>query len=179
MEIFKFFESKQLSNWGINSNKWIKNARKMRRKLVFLLVDTLMKLWDDIVRFQNVLYKLWKYFHFKLSYVKNVYQKIDSLQKKYNEKELWESVKSVTIEEKSKEFEIEESFLTDERIYYEPDLLKNESSEEIKEVEVESIRSSLLDQAVFKEELADYNNEIRFKRDCIELLYKWLNNKIN
>ena len=176
---FKFFESKQLSNWGISSDKWIKNARKMKRKLLFLLVDSLMKLWDDIVRFQNVLFKLWKFLQYKVSYIKKVYQKIDSLQKKYWAKELWESLESITLEEKSNEFDVEESLLIDERVFYEPGLLINESSEEIKEAEIESIRSSLLDQAVLKEELEDYNNELRFKRDCKELLYQWLNKKIN
>ena len=69
--------------------------------------------------------------------------------------------------------------MINERAYYKPDLLIYEPSEEIKEAEEESIRSSLLDQVVMKEEMADYNNELRFKRDYVELLYKWLKNKIN
>ena len=116
---------------------------------------------------------------FKLSFIKKVFQKITSLQNKFNEKEQRESIERISLEEKSKEFEIDKSFLIDERAYYEPDLLIYEPSEEIKEAEDESIRSSLLDQVVLKEEMADYNNELRFKRDCVELLYKWLNNKIN
>ena len=116
---------------------------------------------------------------FKLSFIKKVFQKITSLQNKFNEKEQRESIERISLEEKSKEFEIDESFLIDERAYYEPDLLIYEPSEEIKEAEDESIRSSLLDQVVLKEEMTDYNNELRFKRDCVELLYKWLNNKIN
>ena len=145
----------------------------MNRKLLFLLVDALMKLCDDIVRFENVLIRLWKYFDYKLSFIKKVFQKITSLQNKFNEKEQRESIERISLEEKSKEFEIDESFLIDERAYYEPDLLIYEPSEEIKEEEEESIRSLLLDQVVMKEEMADYNNELRFKRDYIELLYKW------
>ena len=70
MGAFKFFESMQLNDWGICSDKWIKNTRKMRRKLLFLLVDALMKLCDDIVRFENVLIRLWKYFEYKFSFIK-------------------------------------------------------------------------------------------------------------
>ena len=135
MGAFKFFESMQLNDWGISSYKWIKNARKMRRKLLFLLVDALMKLCDDIVRFENVLIRLWKYFEYKFSFIKKVFQKITSLQNKIYEKEQRESIERITLEEKSKEFEIDESFLIDERVYYEPNLLIYEPSEEINEAE--------------------------------------------
>ena len=146
----------------------------MRRKLLFLLVDALMKLWDDIVRLENVLIRLRKYFEDIFSFIKKVFQKITSLQNKFYEKEQWELNERISLEEKSKEFEIDESFLIDERAYYEPDLLIYEPSEEIKEAEEESIRSSLLDQFVMKEEMADYNNELRFKRDYNQNL---INNK--
>ena len=135
MGAFKFFESMQLNDWGISSDKWIKNARKMRRKLLFLLVNALMKLSDDIVRFENVLIRLWKYFEYKFSFIKKVFQKITSLKNKIYEKEQRESIERITLEEKLKEFEIDESFLIDERVYYGPNLLIYEPSEEIKEAE--------------------------------------------
>ena len=124
MGAFKFFESMQLNDWEISSDKWIKNARKMSRKLLFLLVDALMKLCDDIVRFENMLIRLWKYFEYKFSFIKKIFQKITSLQNKIYEKEQRESIERITLEEKSKEFEIDESFLIDERVYYEPNLLR-------------------------------------------------------
>ena len=86
MGAFKFFESKQLDDWGIRSDKWIKNARKIRRKLLFLLVDALMKLCYDIVRFENVLIRQWKYFEYKFSFIKKVFQKITSLKNKIYER---------------------------------------------------------------------------------------------
>ena len=107
----------------------------MRRKLLFLLVDALMKLCDDIVRFENVLIRLWKIFEYKFSFIKKVFQKITSLQNKIYEKEQRESIERITLEEKSKEFEIDEFFLIDERVYYEPNLLIYEPSEELKEAE--------------------------------------------
>ena len=135
MGAFKFFESMQLNDRGISSDKWIKNARKMRKKLLFLLVDALMKLCDDIVRFENVLIRLWKYFEYKFCFIKKVFQKNTSLQNKIYEKEQRESIERITLEEKSKEYEIDESFLIDERVYYEPNLLIYEPSEELKEAE--------------------------------------------
>ena len=67
--------------------------------------------------------------------LRKYFKKITCLQNKIYEKEQRESIERITLEEKSKEFEIDESFLIDERVYYEPNLLIYEPSEEIKEAE--------------------------------------------
>ena len=175
---FKHFESKVPIVTKTTKEKWMKNARILKRKLGFLLVDALMKIWRDESKFEEMIYKIWRHLTHRYSFLKQIYRKIAEIKHGKEIKHARDSDISLLVSEITNQSEAEESNAISEKEEQKSIHITDETNEELKE-EVELISESIYNQNTQQIDGRKANKIARFKRDCNKQLNLWLKNKLD
>ena len=174
---FKHFESKVPIVANITKEKWLKNAKILKRKLGFLLVDALMRICKDESKFEEIIYKIWRHLTHRYSFLKQIYRKIVEIKHDKEIKHARDSEISLLVSEIINQSETEESNAISEKEKQKSIHITDEINEELKE-EVGLISESIYNQNEQQIDDRKANRIARFIRDCNKQLNQWLNNKI-